>query len=151
MDSMDKRSKEVWIKWPSTVWNGNIIIYSARYVDIYYILPIEDISFSSKHVHLGFVWQASHLEKEALIWTSIELIWRTFRIQWCALRVDRTKVRVFQQTNQIRFSYFLNGLNSCSSELQVCFVVLSDLSYYTLKRTTSNKQFSGLLISTDFS
>lgn len=75
----------------------------------------------------------------------------TFRVQGASLGVDGAQVGIFQQTNQIRFSDFLNSLNSISSELQVCFVVLGDFSDQTLERTASDQQFSWFLISTDLS
>ena len=67
------------------------------------------------------------------------------------LGVDRAKVSVFEQANEIRLACFLQSHNSTALEPQVSFEVLSYFTYQTLERQLAQKQLSRLLVASDFS
>ncbi len=68
-----------------------------------------------------------------------------------SLGVDGAQVGVFEKTNQISFSSFLEGKDSRGLESQVSLVVMSDFSDESLEGKLSDEEISGLLVLSDFS
>jgi len=64
--------------------------------------------------------------------------------------MNRTQVGVFKQTNQVCLTCFLKSTNSCTLEAKICLEILSYLSHQPLKRKFTNEQFSGFLVTTNF-
>lgn len=68
-----------------------------------------------------------------------------------SLGVDGTQVGVFEKGDQVGFNGFLQGTDGRGLESQVGLEVLGDFSDQSLERKLSDKQFGGLLESSDFS
>ena len=67
------------------------------------------------------------------------------------LGVDGAQVCVLKETNQVSFRCLLKGSHGCALEPQVSLEILSNLPHEPLERQLSDEQFSGLLVTTDFS
>ena len=58
------------------------------------------------------------------------------------LGVDRAKVSIFEQANEVRLACFLQSHYSAALEPQVSFEVLSYFTYKTLERQLAQKKLS---------
>lgn len=65
--------------------------------------------------------------------------------------MDGAEVGIFEQSDQVGFSSFLEGEDSRALESQVVLIVVSDFSDESLERKLSDEEFSGLLELSDFS
>ena len=67
------------------------------------------------------------------------------------LGVDRGKVGILEQTNEVSLGGLLEGQNSARLESQISLEVLSDLTNETLEGELTDQQLSALLITSDLS
>ena len=65
------------------------------------------------------------------------------------LGVDGTKVGVFEKTDQVSLSGFLEGQDGRSLESKIGLEVLGDLTDQTLERKLSDEEVGTLLVTTD--
>merc|ERR1712156_1380941 len=65
--------------------------------------------------------------------------------------MNGAQVGILHETNKIGFRCFLKCHDSTGLKSQISFVILSNLTNQTLERQLSQQQFSGLLVSSDFS
>merc|ERR1712088_158504 len=65
------------------------------------------------------------------------------------LGVDGAQVGIFEKTNQVSLSRFLESHDSAGLETQVSLEVLSDLTDHTLEWQFADQKLSGLLVTTD--
>ena len=65
--------------------------------------------------------------------------------------MDGAQVGIFEKTDQISFSSFLESQDSRALESQISLVVMSDFSDESLERKLSDEEISGLLVLSDFS
>ena len=65
------------------------------------------------------------------------------------LGVDGTKVGIFEKTDQVSLSGFLEGQDGRSLESKITLEVLGDLTDETLERKLSDEEVGTLLVTTD--
>ena len=65
------------------------------------------------------------------------------------LGVDGAQVGIFEKTNQVSLSRFLESHDGAGLETQVSLEVLSDLTNQTLEWQFADQKLSGLLVTTD--
>jgi len=66
------------------------------------------------------------------------------------LGVDGTQVGVFKETNEVSLGGFLESHHGRGLEAEVSLEVLSDFTHKSLEGQLADKQFSALLVATDF-
>ena len=66
------------------------------------------------------------------------------------LCVDGAEIGVFEEANQVSFWGFLQCCDGSRLESQVGLEILGDFTYQSLEWQLSDKQFRGLLVSSDF-
>jgi hypothetical protein len=66
------------------------------------------------------------------------------------LGVDGSQVGIFEQTDEVGFSGFLEGTDSRRLETEVGLEVLGDFTDQTLEGQLADQEFSRLLVTTDF-
>uniref|UniRef100_A0A915AQ33 Uncharacterized protein n=1 Tax=Parascaris univalens TaxID=6257 RepID=A0A915AQ33_PARUN len=73
-----------------------------------------------------------------------------FRHNGHSFGVDGAKVGILEKTNEVRLTGLLERKNCRRLETQICFEILSDLSYKTLEGQFTDKKFRRFLITTNF-
>jgi len=68
-----------------------------------------------------------------------------------AFGMDRTEVRVLEQTHEIRFTGFLESADGSTLETQVGLEVLGYLTHEALEWELADEQLGRLLVTTDLS
>ena len=66
-----------------------------------------------------------------------------------SLSVDGTQVGVFEQSDKVSFSGFLESKDGRSLETQITLKVLSNFAHETLERKLANEQIRGFLIASN--
>ena len=74
-----------------------------------------------------------------------------FRHDGDTFGVDRTKVGVFEEANQVSFACLLQRHHGAALKTQVGLEVLGDFTNQSLERKFADEQFGRLLVTTDFS
>ena len=74
---------------------------------------------------------------------------RTFGVDGAASGMDRAKLRVFQNADEVGFSCLMKGYKSLSLEAKVVLVILSDFLDHAMEGRGSNQQVSALLITSN--
>jgi len=67
-----------------------------------------------------------------------------------SLCVDGAQICVFKETDQVSFTGFLKSADGCTLEPEICLEILCDFTYKTLEWQFTDQQFSGLLVTSDF-
>ena len=68
-----------------------------------------------------------------------------------SLGVDGAEIGIFEKTNKVGFTGFLEGHDGRALESKIGLEVLGDFTYQTLEGQFSDQQFGALLIASDFS
>ena len=68
-----------------------------------------------------------------------------------SLGVDGAQVGIFEETDEVSFSSFLEGQDSRGLESQIVLVIVSDFSDESLEGELSNEELSGFLVLSNFS
>ena len=66
------------------------------------------------------------------------------------LGMDGAEIGVFEEADQVSLGGFLQGSDRCTLETQVGLEILGDFTYQSLEGQLSDEQFSGFLVSSDF-
>lgn len=72
-----------------------------------------------------------------------------FRHYRHTLRMNRTQIRIFKQSHEIRLSRFLKGGHSRALKSKICLEILRNLTHQALEREFSDEKLRALLVFPD--